>query len=134
MLPHKLKMLISVEKPHNPSRTNGYTEVTLKKISVTSIERKFTMLEKQIELRLKQKSEEVGAYCLKFTSPGTRGVPDRIIISDKGVFFVELKRPKGGVISPSQRKWMRRFKRLGQKIYVLKTKEEVDDFVQRYLA
>lgn len=90
--------------------------------------------EKAIEQHLKQKSENVGAICLKFVSPGTRGVPDRVIISERGIFFVELKRPKGGRLSPHQKRWLREFKRRGHTIHVISTLEEVETFVERYLT
>lgn len=50
--------------------------------------------EAQIERYLKKKVESVGCYCLKFTSPGFSGVPDRIILMPGGrVVFAELKTP-----------------------------------------
>lgn len=90
--------------------------------------------EKQIESYLKGRAEEEGALCLKFTSPGTRGVPDRMILSNGQVFFVELKRPKGGKLSALQKHWRKKFEAQGFYIHVLKNREEVDDFVERNLA
>ena len=50
------------------------------------------MKESQIERRLVEGVKRLGGMCLKFVSPGTLGVPDRIIITAKGrVIFVELK-------------------------------------------
>ena len=34
-----------------------------------------------------------GGLCLKFVSPGHAGVPDRIILLNGAVHFVEVKRP-----------------------------------------
>lgn len=34
------------------------------------------------------------------------GVPDYIVITPKGLAFVELKRQKGGVVSDSQKEWI----------------------------
>lgn len=54
------------------------------------------MKESQIERRLVEGVKKLGGMCLKFTSPGTLGVPDRIIITAKGkVMFVELKAETG---------------------------------------
>ena len=36
----------------------------------------------------------------------TKGVPDYIIVTDKKVLFIELKRPKGSVTSFEQKEWI----------------------------
>ncbi len=54
------------------------------------------MLEKNIERHLVDGVKKLGGLCLKFVSPSTPGVPDRIIITKNGkVIFVELKTEKG---------------------------------------
>jgi len=54
------------------------------------------MRESQIETRLVQGVKAKGGMCLKFTSPGMPGVPDRIVITPDGrVYFVELKTEYG---------------------------------------
>lgn len=54
------------------------------------------MLESTIEKYLVEEIKKLGGMCLKFTSPSTSGVPDRIIITENGkVIFVELKTEKG---------------------------------------
>lgn len=54
------------------------------------------MLEKNIERHLVDGVKKLGGLCLKFVSPSTPGVPDRIIITKNGkVIFVELKSEKG---------------------------------------
>ena len=46
---------------------------------------------------------KLGGLCYKFTSPGTCGVPDRLIITAQGkIIFAELKTDKG-VLSKIQR-------------------------------
>lgn len=67
-----------------------------------------TELEKDIEGRLRRMVEHYGGKCLKFTCPGWRGVPDRIVLLPGGVvIFVEMKRPKGGELSAMQKWWAR---------------------------
>lgn len=54
------------------------------------------MIEKLIEQHLVKGVKKLGGLCLKFVSPGSSGVPDRIIISSTGeVIFVELKTERG---------------------------------------
>ena len=49
------------------------------------------MLERDIETYLVKRCKEIGALCDKFTSPQRRSVPDRLIIFNGRVLFVELK-------------------------------------------
>ncbi len=52
------------------------------------------MTERQIEQKLVKAVKEKGGLCWKFTSPGTTGVPDRIVLMPEGhIAFVELKAP-----------------------------------------
>ena len=50
-------------------------------------------LESSIERHLVAECKKRGILCYKFTSPGHRGVPDRLLIHRGFVAFVELKRP-----------------------------------------
>ena len=93
------------------------------------------ILEKQIEKYLVKKIKAEKGLCLKFESPGYSGVPDRIIIlKNKPVAFVELKRPKGGRYSVRQKLVERDFNKLGQKVYKVKNKEEVDKLVEELIS
>ena len=75
-----------------------------------------TTLEKEIEKALVHKVRSHGGLCLKWVCPGWAGVPDRIILMPGGrVIFVELKRPKGGVLSSRQVWWAKKLKALGFK-------------------
>ena len=52
------------------------------------------MLEKEIEQALVKRVKELGGLCEKFTSPGRRAVPDRIVMLPGGrIVFVECKAP-----------------------------------------
>lgn len=52
------------------------------------------MLEKQIEQALLRRVKALGGTCEKFTSPGKRSVPDRIVTLMGGrIIFVECKAP-----------------------------------------
>lgn len=93
------------------------------------------MLEKEVERYLVKNVKNLGGLCLKFESPGFTGVPDRIIIlKNKPVVFVELKRPKGGRYSARQKLVERDFNKLGQKVYKVKNKEEVDKLVEELIS
>ena len=54
------------------------------------------MLEKTVERHLVNGIKKLGGICYKFVSPGTTGVPDRIVIMPRGrIIFVELKTDTG---------------------------------------
>lgn len=76
------------------------------------------MLESNIEAGLRDKVNKHGAMFLKFTSPNTSGVPDRIIIDNGRVIFVELKQTKGRV-SSAQDVVIRRMRRHGADVRVV---------------
>ena len=88
------------------------------------------MREQQIEDRLKQKVKQAGGLALKFISPGTAGVPDRIVFLPTGnVVFVELKAP-GKKLRPLQLKRKEQLENLGFKVYVLDSYAAVDAFIE----
>ena len=52
------------------------------------------MLERDIENALARRVKSLGGTCEKFTSPGRRSVPDRLITMPGGkIIFIELKAP-----------------------------------------
>lgn len=52
------------------------------------------MHEKEVEQKLVKAVKLAGGFCLKFTSPGFDGVPDRLVLLPKGrMAFIELKAP-----------------------------------------
>ena len=53
------------------------------------------MLERELEAWCRKQAGVAGCLLLKWTSPGTAGVPDRILIGPGGVFLVEFTRPGG---------------------------------------
>lgn len=54
------------------------------------------MKESQVERRLVEGVKKLGGMCLKFVSPGSPGVPDRLIITATGrIIFAELKTDVG---------------------------------------
>ena len=84
-------------------------------------------LEKEIERKLKVLVEgKLRGKCLKWVCPGWRGVPDRILLFPGGrVYFVELKRPKGGKVDPLQTWWKRRLEKLGFKVWHVYSADEL---------
>lgn len=91
------------------------------------------MKEKTIEQYLTRKVKKLGGLCWKFVSPGTNGVPDRVILYHGHAIFVELKRPgaKPRALQVQRHKEMRA---QGIPVLTIDTKEKVDDFICRLQA
>ena len=88
------------------------------------------MLEKTIELYLVRQVTKLGGMAEKFTSPGRRSVPDRLVTLPNGrLFFVELKAP-GKKPTANQQADHDRRRALGQVVYVIDSKEGVDHALQ----
>lgn len=87
-------------------------------------------MEKHLEQKLRNLVKTKGGLCLKWVSPGTSGVPDRIVLMPEGrVYFVEMKYGKG-VLSPKQKLVHAMFEKLGIDVYILSSKEEIQEFVE----
>ena len=83
------------------------------------------MREKSIEAKLVDAVKTAGGVCWKFTSPGTAGVPDRIVLMPSGrIGFVEVKAP-GETPRPLQRLRIRTLRRLGFKAFVLDSPDQI---------
>ncbi|MBQ8691923.1 MAG: VRR-NUC domain-containing protein [Synergistaceae bacterium] len=88
------------------------------------------MLEKAIERRLINAVKKLGGLCYKFTSPGTVGVPDRIIITAQGkVIFAELK-TETGKLSKIQEYVINQMRLRGADVRVLYGTAQVDELVK----
>ena len=83
------------------------------------------MREKIIEHKLVKAAKERGGLAWKFTSPGTSGVPDRIILLRDGKLgFVEVKAP-GKKTRPIQDRRLRELRQLGFYAAVIDGAEQI---------
>lgn len=83
------------------------------------------MREKEIENKLVKAVKLTGGLCLKFTSPGFDGVPDRLVLLPKGkIAFVEVKAPSKKP-RPLQKARHKMLKRLGFRVFVLDDAEQI---------
>lgn len=85
-------------------------------------------LEKDVEAALVRRVKALGGLCEKFTSPGRRSVPDRIVTMPNGqIIFVELKAPKKKP-TDAQLKDHERRRALGCDVRVIDNKEDARAF------
>lgn len=90
-----------------------------------------TQLEKDLEAKLRKEIQKRGGLCLKWVCPGWSGVPDRIVLLPGGhVYFVEMKRPKGGRLSAMQLWWNKTLERLGFDHWVIWDVNTLGGFLQ----
>lgn len=83
------------------------------------------MTEAKIEQHLVNGVKKLGGMCLKFISPSTPGVPDRLIITATGkVIFVELK-TEIGRLSKIQKFVIGEMQKRGADVRVVKGLDEV---------
>ena len=88
------------------------------------------MKEKIVENHFVWAVERIGGKTWKFTSPGRKGVADRIAcLPDGTTWFVELK-TKGGRLSPLQKMFAEEVQALNQRYACLWTKEQIDGWVK----
>lgn len=83
------------------------------------------MREKQIEQKLVKAVRAAGGVCPKLVSPGTGGMPDRMVLLPKGrIGFVEVKAP-GETPRPLQTHRHRQLRALGFPVFVLDDPEKI---------
>lgn len=89
------------------------------------------MLENKLEQYLSKRVKDKGGLSFKWASPGVRGVPDRIIIFDGRVIFVELK-TETGRLSKLQEYMISKLCQHGCQVKILHGRKEVDEFLKDY--
>ena len=87
------------------------------------------MREKEIEKKLIAAVKNKGGLALKFVSPGTVGVPDRLLLMPDGrIAFAELKAP-GEKMRLIQIKRKRQLEALGFKVYCIDSMEQIEGVI-----
>jgi len=90
-------------------------------------------METDVENYLVEMVEAHGGMCEKFVTPGKVGPPDRIAsYTDARIHFIETKTISGTLESWQKRDHARR-RKLGFVVVVLWTKEQVDEYANKYL-
>ncbi len=89
------------------------------------------MREKTIEHKLVMEAKRRGGMAVKFTSPGTNGMPDRLVLMPKGrMGFVELK-AAGKKPRLLQELRMRQLRRMGFLVAVVDNVAQIDYVLRR---
>ena len=87
------------------------------------------MKESAFERKLVDGVKQKGGRAYKFVSPGTPGVPDRIVVMPGGrIIFVELK-TTFGKLSAAQKSIQAKLRQLGTEVYTLYGVIDVEGFL-----
>ena len=91
--------------------------------------------EREIETYLVKNVKNKNGLCMKWTSPGNAGVPDRIVIVPGGdIYFIELKAEgKRENLSPLQKNFIQKLKNLNCDVRVIASFQEVDKFIEEVI-
>ena len=88
------------------------------------------MREKNIEKKLVQAVKAEGGMCPKLVSPGTDGMPDRmVLLPEAHIGFVEVKAP-GEKPRPLQVRRPEQLKALGFQVSGLDDPEQIPDIIE----
>lgn len=86
-------------------------------------------LEQKLEQQLIHAVHKAGGKCYKFTSPGTAGMPDRLIILPGGhIGFVETKAP-GKKPRPLQHHRHHQLRQLGAHVYTIDNPHHIHNII-----
>ena len=87
------------------------------------------MREKAVEAKLTRAVKAEGGMCPKLVSPGTDGMPDRMVLLPKGrIGFVEVKAP-GNKPRPLQQRRHEQLRDLGFTVSVLDDPEQIPEIL-----
>lgn len=74
--------------------------------------------------------EALGGLCIKLNPLWNIGIPDRLVLLPGGrVIFVELKKPDGRLHGKQRKWWPRTLARLGFRLEVLWSVQQVQEFL-----
>ena len=87
--------------------------------------------EAHVEGYLRARVQDVGGLCVKLNPAGVVGIPDRLVLLPGGrLAFVEVKKPKGGVVGRLQFVWRDRLIEMGFTHRFVFTREDVEDMLE----
>ena len=100
------------------------------KHSYDGYDRSARLSEKQIERLLTKAAKAIGGMSVKLVSPGTAGMPDRMVLLPHGrIGFVEVKAP-GQKPKPLQLRRHEQLRALGFQVHVLDSAEQIKEVLK----
>lgn len=87
--------------------------------------------EASVESYLVDRVKDAGGVVRKLEASFNAHWPDRLVILPGVMALVELKRPRGGRLSEGQAELHRRIRDMGHPVWVLWSRAEVDEFMEK---
>lgn len=84
--------------------------------------------ENLIEGYLVKQAKKYNIFCCKFVSPSTNGVPDRMLIKNGQVIFIETK-SSTGKLRDIQKVVIKSMREHGATVYVANSKKQIDEIL-----
>ena len=91
--------------------------------------KKNALSEAHVERYLCKSCENEGGFCMKMDAGRYIGVPDRLVVLPGYIALVELKRPRGGQFSVTQKWWTNRLTAWGIAYHIVRTLADVDALI-----
>jgi hypothetical protein len=87
-----------------------------------------------IETYLRDRVRGAGGMCIKLNPASYVGIPDRLVLLPGGrMVFVEVKKPRGGVVGRLQYVWRDRLAEMGFAHRFVFRREDVDGLLEAFL-
>ena len=86
------------------------------------------MLEKYLERKLVNAVEREGGIAIKLPALLYKGIPDRMILHNGHVVFVEMKQ-EGKRLRPEQEAWKKRLENLGFKHFIIDNEDKINSLI-----
>jgi len=87
--------------------------------------------ENKVETYLDDEVKKLDGITRKWVSPGRDGVPDRIVILNGDIFFVEVK-TTDGILSPMQKREQQKLRKAGAKVFTVYGEKGVNELLWTY--
>lgn len=84
--------------------------------------------ENLVESYLVKQAKKRNIFCCKFVSPSTNGVPDRMLIKNGRVIFIETKSLTGKP-SDIQKEVIKNMREHGATVYIANSKKQIDEIL-----
>jgi hypothetical protein len=87
--------------------------------------------EKSVEFFLSSEVTKRGGFCLKLDPRNYKGLPDRLVILPSRIIFFEVKKPRRGVVSETQKWWNKKITDFEHECYIVKEKQQVIEILDK---
>lgn len=92
------------------------------------------MRESTLEDKLRLAVQALGGFCIKLNPAWNIGIPDRLCVLPSRVIFAELKKPKTGRLSGTQKFWRNKLMQLGCEYWLIDSEAKIREMLAKEKA